>query len=108
LFLVHQLEHVERGETRLEHHVAFEIEDLLQLPERHVEQQADAARHRLEEPDMGDRRGQFDMPHALAAHLAERHLDAALLADDTAILHALVLAAQALIVLDRTEDASDS
>src|SRR5690606_29411682 len=29
----------------------------------------------------------------------------ALLADDPAILHALVLAAQALIVLDRTEDA---
>src|SRR5215472_8661944 len=45
------------------------------------------------------------MAHAVAPHLGERHLDAALLADDAAILHALVLAAQALVVLDRTEDA---
>src|SRR6185369_3723721 len=42
---------------------------------------------------------------ALAAHLGERHLDAALLAGDAAELHALVLAAQALVVLDRSEDA---
>ncbi len=35
----------------------------------------------------------------------ERHLDAALLADDALVLHALVLAAQALVVLDRAEDA---
>ena len=50
-------------------------------------------------------RGQFDMAHPLAPHLLERHFDAALLADDAAILHALVLAAQALVVLDRAEDA---
>ena len=41
----------------------------------------------------------------LAAHLGEGHLDAALLAGDAAELHALVLAAQALVVLDRAEDA---
>jgi hypothetical protein len=45
------------------------------------------------------------MAHALAADLGDGHLDAALLADDALILHALILAAQALIVLDRTEDA---
>jgi hypothetical protein len=54
---------------------------------------------------MRDRRGQLDMAHALAADLLERDLDAALLADDALVLHALVLAAQALVVLDRTEDA---
>src|SRR6185436_12569329 len=66
---------------------------------------ADAARQRLQEPDVGDRRGQLDMAHALAADLGDGDLDAALLADDALVLHALVLAAQALIVLDRTEDA---
>src|SRR5215470_650116 len=45
------------------------------------------------------------MAHALAPHLRQRHLDAALLADDAPILHPLVLAAQALVVLDRPEDA---
>src|ERR1700749_3306627 len=44
------------------------------------------------------------MPHALAAHLGQGDLDTALLADDAAELHPLVLAAQALVVLDRTKD----
>src|SRR6185312_8932397 len=62
-------------------------------------------RQRLQEPDVGDRGGQFDMAHALAANPRQRDFDAALLADDALVLHALVLAAQALIVLDRPEDA---
>jgi hypothetical protein len=43
--------------------------------------------------------------HALAAHLGQGDLDAALLADDATELHPLVFAAQALVVLDRAEDA---
>ena len=50
-------------------------------------------------------RRQLDVAHALAAHLGQRDLDAALLADQALVLHALVLAAQALVVLDRPEDA---
>ncbi len=50
-------------------------------------------------------RGQLDMAHALAANARQRDFDAALLADDALVLHALVLAAQALVVLDRAEDA---
>jgi hypothetical protein len=40
----------------------------------------------------------------LATDLGLDDLDAALLADDAAVLHALVLAAQALVVLDGAED----
>ena len=54
---------------------------------------------------MRDRAGQLDMAHPLAPNLAERDLDTALLADDAPVLHPLVLAAEALVVLDRTEDA---
>ena len=54
---------------------------------------------------MRDRRGELDMAHALAPNARQRHLDAALLADHALVLHALVLAAQALVVLDRPEDA---
>src|ERR1700720_3151574 len=53
---------------------------------------------------MGDRRGERNMPHALAAHPRQGHLNAAFLADDVLIFHPLVFAAQALVVLDRTED----
>src|SRR2546423_1566466 len=45
------------------------------------------------------------MPHALAALLRARHLDAAALADDALVADPLVLAAVALPVLGRTEDA---
>ena len=100
-----QLAVLERGEARLKHDVIFEIQNPLEILQRHVEQQTDAARQRLEEPDMRDRRGQFDMAHALAPHAGERHFDRALLADDALVLHALVLAAQALVILDRPEDA---
>src|SRR6202011_75463 len=95
----------ERGLPRLDNDVVLEIEDALEILERHVEQQADAARQRLQEPDVRERRGELDVAHALAPHARERHLDAALLADDALVLHALVLAAQALVVLDRAEDA---
>ena len=53
---------------------------------------------------MGDGAGQLDMAHALAADLGDRDFDTALLADDAAMLETLVLAAKALVILDRTED----
>src|SRR3546814_9715746 len=68
-------------------------------------QQADARRQRLQEPDVRDRRGELDMAHALAAYFRDRDFDTAFLADDALVFHALILAAQAFIILDRTKDA---
>jgi hypothetical protein len=53
---------------------------------------------------VGAGRGQVDVAHALATHLGLRDFNAALLADHAAVLQALVLAAQALVVLDRAKD----
>jgi hypothetical protein len=47
---------------------------------------------------------ELDVAHALPAHFRQGDFDAAFLADHTAVLETLVLAAQALIVLDRPED----
>src|SRR5438045_5149420 len=55
---------------------------------------------------MRDRRGEFDMAHAVSPDFGKGHLDPAFLADDAAILHALVLAAQAFVILDRPKDPS--
>ena len=44
------------------------------------------------------------MTHAFTAHFGLRDFNATLLADHTAVFEALVLAAQALIVLDGPED----
>ena len=91
---------VDRGDDR-----CGEVEDLLELLRSHVDQVADPRGNALEEPDVGDRRGEVDVRHALAADLRAGDLDAAALADDALVADPLVLAAVALPVLGRTEDA---
>ncbi|MNN08416.1 hypothetical protein D3C81_1212690 [compost metagenome] len=104
LLVVQQLALLQGGHARIDHHVALEIEHALDIAQGHVQQQADTRRQRLEEPDVGNRRSQLDVAHALAAHLGQGDFHAALLADHAAVLEALVLAAQALVVLHRAED----
>ena len=104
LLFVEQLVLLEVGVARVDDDVRLEVEDALEVAQRDVEQVADAARQPLEEPDVAHRRRQRDVAQALTAHLGLRHLDAALVADHAAVLHALVLAAEALPVGDRAED----
>jgi hypothetical protein len=99
-----QLVLLQRGQARLGDDVVFEVEHALHVLQRHVQHQRDARRQRLQEPDVGDRRGQFDVAHPLATDAGQGDLDAALLADDALVLHALVLAAQAFVVLGRAKD----
>ena len=99
-----QLAALQLRHARFDDHERFEIEHALDFAQRHVEHQADARGQRLQEPDMRGRAGQLDVAHALAAHLGLGHFDAALFADHAAMLQALVLAAQALVILDRSED----
>src|SRR5579864_4368603 len=91
---------VDRGDDR-----RGEVQHLLELARCDVEQVPDARRDALEEPDVRDGRSEVDVAHALAAHLLPRHLDAAALADDPLVANALVLAAVALPVARRSEDA---
>jgi hypothetical protein len=104
LLLVEELPDLELGLGRVDDDVGLEVQHALELAQRDVEQVADAARQPLEEPHVADRRRQGDVAQTLAAHLGLRHLDAALVADHAAVLHALVLAAEALPVGDRPED----
>ena len=85
--------------------VQGEVQDALEVARADVEQDAEAARRALEVPDVADRAGQLDVAHALTADLRARDLDAALVADDALVADPLVLAAVALPVLGRTEDA---
>ena len=85
--------------------VRLAVQHALEIFERDVEDVADARRQALEEPDVRDRRRQRDVTETLAPNLARwDDLDAALFADDAAVLHALVLAAVALVIFDRPED----
>src|SRR5271156_5489844 len=64
----------------------------------------DAAGQALEEPHVRAGRSQFDVAKPLAADLRQSHLDAALVADHSAMLHALVLAAEALPIRNGSEN----
>src|SRR5262249_40505100 len=85
--------------------VVLEVDDLFQAGRFHIEQGAQATGHGLEEPDVDDGGGQFDVAHAFAAHAAVRDLDAATVADHALVFHPAILAAGALPVLFRAENA---
>ncbi len=104
LLFVEELVLLEVGVARLDDDVGLEVEDAFEVAQRDVEEMADAARQPLEEPHVADRCRQRDVAEALAPDLGLRDLDAALVADHAAVLHALVLAAEALPVGDRAED----
>ena len=99
-----ELAEFERGVAGLGDDVILVVDHALKLAGAHVEHQADARRHALVEPDVGNRHGQFDVAHALAAHAAEGHFHTAAVADDTLVLDALVFAAGALPVTGGPED----
>ena len=54
---------------------------------------------------MGNGCRQLDMAHALAANPRKGNLHTTFFADDAFVFHPLIFAAQAFIVLGRTEDA---
>src|SRR5207247_1632678 len=89
----------------LGHDVGGEVDDLLQVLRRQVEQVAKARGDAFEVPDVGDRRGQLDVAHPLAANLRPGDLHPAALTDDALEPDPLVLAAVAFPVPGRTEDA---
>ena len=53
---------------------------------------------------MGDRAGQFNMPHAVATNFRKSDFDATLFANYTAMLQAFIFAAKTFVILNRAED----
>ena len=104
LLIVEQMTLLEGRHARIDDHEAFEVQHALDITQSHVEQHADTRRQRLQEPDMRDRARQFDVSHTLTTHCRLGHFNATLLTDDAAMLHPLVLATQALVVLHRAKD----
>ena len=99
-----QLLLLQRRVLGVEHDVVLEVDHLLQAGGLHVEQRAQTAGHGLEEPDVDNRGGQFDMAHPLPANAAVRHFHAAAIADHPLVFHAAVFAAGAFPVLFRSEN----
>ena len=100
LFFNNDLALFQGGLTWVEHDVGFAVQNLLKFLKRDVKQGADTRRQALEKPNVRHGCSQADVAHTLAPHLALDNLDAAFLTNHAPVLHALVLAAIALVVLD--------
>ena len=87
------------------HEVLREVQDAVEVSRGQVEQQPEPAGGSFGEPDVRHRRGEGDVSHALAPDLRARHLHAAAVAEDALEADLLVLAAVALPVFGRPEDA---
>src|SRR5690606_5507221 len=59
-----------------------------------VEQMADSRRQSLKEPHVRTRAGEFDMAEPFAANLALGNFDTAFVANNAAVLHTFILAAE--------------
>ena len=94
----------QRSHAGVGHNVGFKVEHALNVAQGHVQHQTQAAGQRLEEPDVGARRGQINVPHALAAHFGFSDFYAAFFADNTTVLEAFVFAAQTFKIFNRAED----
>ena len=90
--------------TWIKYHIAVEINDLLNIPQRHIQKDRHVAGDALQIPDMGYGCRQLDEAHAMATHPAFCDLHTTALADDAAVANALVLTAMALPVLGGAED----
>ncbi len=82
-----------------------EIEDSFQIAGRKVKQQSKAGGCPSGKPDVGDGRREANVPHALPAHLGARDFNTATVTHHAFVADLLVLAAVALPVLGRAEDA---
>ena len=88
----------------VEHHIAVEINNLLNIPQGHVQQDGHVAGDALQVPNVGHRSGELDEAHPVTAHPAFRDLHTAALADDAAVAHPLVLTAVAFPVFGGAKD----
>ena len=99
----HERPDLKLGQARVGHYVCLEIQDPLDFTNRHIQQHTKTGGQRLQKPDVRHRTCQFDVAHSFTSNRREGHLNTAFFAHDAAMLEALVLTTQALVILHRTK-----
>ena len=91
--------------TGLNNDIALIVNNHIEFFSRQTKQITYLVWQRLEIPNVCDRHNQLDVAHTLTTYLLFCNFNTATVADNAFIADAFVLAAVALIVLNRTEDA---
>ena len=93
-----QLTFLQCSQTWICYHVGFKVEYAFDFTQCHIQHQTNARRQGLEEPDVGNWTGQFNVAHALTTDFRQCHFNATFLTHNTAVLHALVLATETFVI----------
>ena len=99
-----QLTALQRSHAGIGYHECFKVQYAFDITQRHVQYHTQAGRQGFQEPDVGNRRSQFDMAHAFAAHFGQGNFYATFFTGYAFKFQAFVLTAQTFIVFDRTKD----
>ena len=92
------------GGTWIDDYIVLEVDHFFQASGLHFQQVTKSTWHGLEEPNVGDRGGQFDVSHAFASDSRVGDFDPAAIADHPFVLHPTVLSASAFPVLLRAKN----
>ena len=90
--------------TWIKNDVAVEVNNLLYIAERHIQENGHIARDPLEVPNMGYRSGKLDEAHPMTANPALRDLNTTTFTNNAAVTHTFVLTAVAFPVLRRAKN----
>ena len=86
------------GIPRINHNIAIEIENFLQLLEGEIQKIAHLTGQTFQEPYVGNRGCQCNVAHSFPSHFGLNHFDATFFTDDSPMFHAFVLTTVALVV----------
>ena len=89
----------------VDHHVTLVIDDLVKFLGRNSQEVANLVWKTLEVPNVNHRNHQVDVAHPLTTNFLFRDFNTATVTHDALVADALVFAAVALVILDRTKNA---
>src|SRR3954447_565339 len=91
-------------DTRLNHSIAFIVNDAFKFFRTHTQQVTNLVRKALKIPDVHYRYYQFDVPHSLTSHFLFCYFHTTTVAYNTFVADAFVLTTGAFIILHRPEN----
>ena len=92
--------------SRIHYDVSIKIKNSLQVPQSHFQNRRYTAWNPFKKPDMGNRRSKLDVSHSFPAYLRLDHFHSALFTGDPTVFHPFVFAADAFVIVNRTENFS--
>ncbi|EGG98386.1 hypothetical protein imdm_72 [gamma proteobacterium IMCC2047] len=104
LLVIQNLTVFQRGHAWVSDNKGFEVQHALDITQRHIQQHTNTGWQRFQEPNMGNRAGQFNVTHTLTTHFSQCNFYTTLFTDYTTVLEALVFTTQALVILNRAKN----